>query len=122
MRIPAICSVGALLAVSPAWADGPSTLELILSKGVMTHADLYGRPVDMKVTYNADGTSTTDILGAGGRGAQVAGKWRVDGNKLCTSNAMNPAESCFDVPSDKKPGESFKVSSVLGEITLTINP
>src|SRR5262249_3422992 len=106
----------------PSFAQDTTTVQYILAKGVAIHADLYGRPVDMRVTYSQDGTSVTNIIGAGGQGAQVPGKWRVDGGKFCTSNLANPTENCFDIPAGKKPGDSFKVTTpALGEITMTIN-
>jgi hypothetical protein len=112
----------AFLPAAPCYAQETTTLQYILAKGVVIHADLYGRPVDMGVTYNPDGTSTTKIVGAGGRGADLAGKWRIDGDKLCTVNAMNPQENCFDIPAGKKPGDTLKVMTpALGEATLTIN-
>jgi len=110
------------LSTAPSFAQDTTTLQYILGKGVSIHADLYGRPVDMRVTYNQDGTSTANIVGAGGRGAEVPGKWRVDSGKFCTSNLANPQENCFDIPAGKKPGDSFKVTTpALGEITMTIN-
>jgi hypothetical protein len=52
----------------------------------------------------------------------LAGKWRIDGDKLCTVNAMNPVESCFVPPPGKKPGDEFKMTTpAMGEVTVTIN-
>ena len=112
----------ASLFAAPSFAQDMTTLQYILAKGVVIHADLYGRPVDMHVTYNPDGTSAMNIVGAAGRGAEVAGKWRIDGDKLCTVNVMNPTENCFDIPAGKKPGDAIKVMTpAMGEATLTIN-
>lgn len=57
------------------------------------------------------------------KGQEIKGKWRVDGDKLCMVNEMNPVENCFDIPPGKKPGDAFKVTTpALGETTVTINP
>ena len=111
-----------LLALSaPAFAQTTTTLQNILAKGVVIHGDLYGHPVDMATTYNPDGTSNTHVVGAGGKGVDLAGKWRIDGDKLCTVNAANPAENCFDIPAGKNPGDVMKVTTpAMGEVTLTI--
>lgn len=113
----------AFLFATPSLAQGMTTLQYILAKGVVIHADLQGRPVDMRVTYNPDGTSAITIVGAGGRGAEVAGKWRIDGDRFCTINTVNPEEACFDIPVGKKPGDTIKVMTpALGEAVITINP
>jgi hypothetical protein len=116
--------IAGFLALSlPAFAQTATTLQYILAKGVVIHGDLYGHAVDMDTTYNPDGTSNTHVVGAGGKGADLAGKWRIDGDKLCTVNAMNPVENCFDIPAGKKPGDVMKVTTpAMGEVTLTINP
>lgn len=106
----------------PSLAEGPTTLDFILAKGVVIHDQIGGRPVDMNVTYNADGSSLLHIVGQGGKGVDLPGKWRSDGGKVCTSNQMNPVETCFDLPAGKKPGDSFIVPTARGEATLTINP
>lgn len=115
--------VGLALYAAPSFGQDMTTLQYILAKGVVVHADLYGRPVEMRVTYNPDGTTSTNIMGAAGQSAEVAGKWRTDGDQLCTVNAVNPRENCFEVPDGKKPGDTLKVMTpALGEVTLTINP
>ena len=93
-----------------------------MANGLSIHGDLYGRPVDMHVTYNPDGTSNTNIVGAAGKGTDLAGKWRADGDKLCTTNAMNPVENCFGIPPGKKPGDAFTLTTpAMGEVSVTIN-
>jgi len=110
------------LSGTPSFAQDMTTLQYMLSKGVVIHGDLSGQPIEMRVTYKDDGTSTTMMIGQGGKGAELAGKWRSDGDKLCTTNAMNPLETCFVVPPGKRPGDSFKVKTpAMGEVTVTIN-
>lgn len=109
------------ISAAPSFAQQPTTLEIILAKGVVIHDTIGGTPVDMHVTYKADGTSILNVVGPRGKGAEIVGKWRMDREKVCTSNAMNPVENCFDIPSGKKAGDSFKVTTARGEATLTIN-
>lgn len=107
---------------APSFAQDMTTLQYMLSKGIVIHGDLSGRPIEMHVTYKDDGTSTTMMMGQGGKGAELAGKWRSDDDKICTTNAMNPLETCFVVPPGKKPGDEFKVKTpAMGEVTITIN-
>lgn len=108
-----------LLSAAPASAQGATTLDYLLAKGVVIHAmSRQGQPLDMHVTYKADGTSAMTVMGQ-----DLSGKWRVDGDRFCTVNAMNPVEACFDIPAGKKPGDAFKVTTpALGEVTIAINP
>jgi hypothetical protein len=122
MLRPVLIAIVLFTIAAPSFAQETSTLQVILAKGVVIHDTIGGTPVDMHVTYKSDGTSTLNIVGPGGKGAELAGKWRADGDKVCTSNAMNPVENCFDIPPGKKPGDSFKVMTARGEATLTINP
>jgi hypothetical protein len=107
---------------APSFAQDATTIQTILAKGVVIHQTIGATPVEMHVTYNPDGTSVMNIVGPGGKGAELPGKWRVDGEKVCTSNQLNPVENCFDIPPGKKPGDSFTVMTARGEATLTINP
>lgn len=115
----ALVVVGLLfLSAAPAFAQDATTLQNMLSKGVVIHAtSRQGQPLEMQVTYKADGTSAMTVMGR-----DLSGKWRIDGDKFCTVNAMNPVEACFDIPPGKKPGDEFKVTTpALGEVTMTIN-
>ena len=47
------------------------------------------------------------------------GEWRIDGDKLCTLNDMNPTESCIAYPTGKKPGDEFKVTIVDQDYSTT---
>jgi hypothetical protein len=124
MKRPSIVIAAGLLFLSstPSFAQDMTTLQYVVSKGVVIQGDLSGQPIEMRVTYKDDGTSTTKIIGSGGKGTDLAGKWRTDGDKLCTTNAMNPLETCIVVPPGKKPGDAFKVTTpAMGEVTITIN-
>ena len=108
-----------LLSAAPSFAQGETTLQYLLAKGAVIHAtSRQGQPLEMHVTYKADGTTAMTVMGQ-----ELSGKWRADGDKFCTVNAMNPVESCFDIPAGKKPGDAFKATTpALGEVTITINP
>ena len=112
--------VAGLLVVSAAasFAQEMTTIQYMVKNGVVIRVtSRQGRPIEMHVTYKDDGTSTMTGLGD----QELPGKWRADGDKFCTSNAMNPTETCFDVPPGKKPGDEIKVTTALGEGILTIN-
>ncbi len=72
-RILACLAVAALAA--PAFAQQASTLQELTTKGMVMEAG--GMEID--VTYKPDGTFTA-------MDGQVTGKWRIEGEKLCTSS------------------------------------
>ena len=78
-RILACLAVSALAA--PAFAQQASTLQELTTKGMVMEAG--GMEID--VTYKPDGTFTA-------MDGQVTGKWRIEGEKLCTSSNFSPAE------------------------------
>ena len=68
---------------------------------------------ELEVDYKPDGTfSAMD--------GQVTGKWRIDGEKLCTSSNFNPTEECATYPTGKKSGDSFEVTGSQGTAMITI--
>lgn len=106
-KIIAIAAFAALAA--PAFAQTSSTLQEVTTKGIVI--DIQGMLID--VTYKPDGTFTA-------MDDQVTGKWRIDGDKLCTSSNMNPAEECVAYPVGKKSGDSFDLTSPQGTATVKI--
>jgi len=106
-RILACLAVAALAA--PAFAQQPSTLQVLTTKGMVMEAG----GMEIEVTYKPDGTFTA-------MDDQVAGKWRIDGDKLCTSSNFSPAEECVAYPTGKKSGDSFEVTSAQGTATIKI--
>ena len=106
-KVIAIAAVAALAA--PAIAQTSSTLQEVTTKGIVI--DIQGMLID--VTYKPDGTFTA-------MDDQVTGKWRIDGDKLCTSSNMNPAEECVAYPAGKKSGDSFDLTSPQGTATVKI--
>ncbi len=109
---------GAMLALAtPAIAQEQTTLQYVTTKGTVVKADMQGTALELPMKYAADGTYTTNAMGQ-----EMKGKWRIDGDKLCTVNEMSPSESCVAYPAGKKPGDEFKVTNpMLGEVTVKIN-
>ena len=107
-RIIACLAVAALAA--PAFAQTPTTLQELTTKGMVMTAG----GMDIPVTYKPDGTFTA-------MDGQVTGKWRIDGEKLCTSSNYAPEEECVAYPTGKKSGDSFEVTGAAGTATIKIN-
>ena len=110
--------VTALSLASPAFAQDKTTLEYVTTKGTVVKANMQGTELVLPMTYKSDGTYVTSAMGQ-----EVSGKWRIDGDKLCTISAMGGGnESCIAYPAGKKPGDEFKVTNpMLGEVTVKIN-
>src|SRR5688572_12498288 len=93
---------------TPALAD---TLQEVTTKGVIL--TIQGQDID--VTYTPDGKFTA-------AGGQIAGEWRIDGDKLCTKSAVQPEERCTAYPAGKKSGDTFQLTGgPLGDVTIKIN-
>jgi hypothetical protein len=69
--------------------------------------------MDIDVDYKSDGSFSA-------MEGQVTGKWRIDGEKLCTSSNFSPDEECVTYPSGKKSGDSFEVVGAQGPATIRI--
>jgi len=82
-----IAITGAALAAfaTPAFAD---TIKEVTTKGVIITIDQVGA---VDITYNPDGTfvGKNDQLEAA-IGGPLTGKWRIDGDKLCTTADIMP--------------------------------
>jgi len=99
----------ALLLAAPAFAQGPTTLQEVTTKGIV----LSVQGMDIDVTYKPDGTFTA-------MDDAVTGKWRIDGDRLCTSSNFDPNESCVAYPAGKKSGDTFDVTGPAGTATIKI--
>lgn len=106
-RFIACLALAALAA--PAFAQQSSTLQELTTKGMVMEAG----GMQIEVTYKPDGTFTA-------MDDQVTGKWRIDGDKLCTSSNFSPAEECVAYPTGKKSGDSFEVTGAQGTATIRI--
>ncbi len=99
----------ALTMAAPAFAQGATTLQEVTTKGIVLSAG----GMDVDVIYKPDG-SFTALDGA------VTGKWRIDGEKLCTYSNFEPTDTCVAYPAGKKSGDSFEVTSPSGTATIRI--
>jgi hypothetical protein len=116
MRKLLTCAAIAAIAV-PSFAQGapPSdTLKEVTTKGIVLNAG----GIEIPVTYKPDGTFSATIPGFD---MPITGKWRADGEKLCTTSEMAPQEECVAYPVGKKSGDSFEVVGGQGPATIKIN-
>lgn len=103
----------------PAFAQAPAsdTLKELVAKGSTNKASMQGQDLELKMTYKADGTYTAEVMGQA-----MEGKYRIDGDKLCTISQMSPNESCTPYPAGKKSGDEFDVQHpALGAVKVKIN-
>jgi hypothetical protein len=109
--------IGVALAAfaAPAFAD---TLKEVTTKGVILTIEQFGA---IDITYKPDGTwvGKNEAL-EGAIGGPLTGKWRIDGEKLCTEADIQPGESCTAYPKDKKSGDEFDVTSDQGTAKVKI--
>ena len=106
-KLIAVVALAGLAA--PAFAQEPTTLQEVTTKGVV----LTVAGMDIDVDYKSDGTfSAMD--------GQVTGKWRIDGDKLCNTSNFNPEEECVTYPAGKKSGDTFEVQGAQGAATIKI--
>ena len=93
----------ALALAAPAFAQDKTTLDYVTTKGTVVKANMQGTDIELPMTYKADVSYTTSAMGQ-----EVTGKWRIDGDKLCTISAMGGGqENCIAYPTGKKPGDVF---------------
>jgi hypothetical protein len=106
-KILALITLAAFAA--PAFAQTADTLTEITTKGIKMSAQGF----ELEVAYNSDGTFTA-------MEGQVTGKWRIEGDKLCTQSNFDAEEECVLYPAGKKSGDSFDVTGKAGTATITI--
>jgi hypothetical protein len=109
-----------MLAVSaPALAQtAADTLKNVTTKGTVMTGTIQSMDVTYITDYAADGTYRTSIEGMD---RIMTGKWRIEGDKLCTRGDGNPADMCTAYPAGKKPGDTFDVQHpALGAAKVTI--
>jgi hypothetical protein len=108
MRRVLIAIAAALAVASPAAAAGTTIQEMIDHGIVLIVADM-----NIDVTYTKDGKFTAAE-------GQVTGTYRVDGEKLCSTSNVDPTESCFTYPKDKKSGDTFDLDTPQGPVKIKI--
>lgn len=99
----------ALAFSAPAMAQQRTTLQEVTTRGITM--DTGGGQTD--VTYKPDGSFTA-------AGGEVTGKWRIDGDKLCTTSNFQPKEACTTYPAGKKSGDTFDVAGSEGSTKIKI--
>jgi len=104
---PLLC-LASLAFVLPAFAQGSDTLREVIAKGIVLGAG----DSAIQVIYKPDGTFSA-------MGGQITGKWRIDGDKLCSSTEATP-EDCVVYPRGKKSGDSFATTGARGTTSVTI--
>ena len=117
------CIIGAALAAlcSPAFAQtAADTLKEVIAKGQIMTGTVQGNTMTFATTFSPDGAYTTKLDLAD---RAMSGKWRIDGDKLCTRGlADSDPEDCTVYPAGKKSGDTFDVEHPrLGPAKVTIN-
>lgn len=114
MRNIIIAAAATIAAAAPAFADAPAndTITAVIAKGVTMNM----QGMQIPIAYKADGTFSIEV-----QGQSINGKWRADGDKLCTTSEMRPEENCVAYPAGKKAGNSFDLSGPRGTVSVTIN-
>jgi roadblock/LC7 domain-containing protein len=112
MRIlPIVITAAAVAAfVAQAAAQEPTTLQYVTTKSVVMKVS----GMEIAVTYTPDGKFTA-MNGA------ITGAYRIVGDKMCSTNNMEPAEACVVYPAGKKPGDEFEVVGPQGPFVIKIN-
>lgn len=105
---PIALAAAALIFAVPTLAAADTLQELTTHGMTMTVQGM-----DIDVTYKPDGTFTAFD-------GQITGKWRIDGDKLCTSSNLDPTETCVAYPKGKKSGDSFDLTTEQGTATIKI--
>jgi hypothetical protein len=100
----------ATMLAAPAFAQEPTTLQYVTTKSVVMKV----AGMEIPVTYKADGTFTA-------MDGQVTGKWKIVGEKMCSTSNMDPNETCIAYPAGKKPGDEFELISPQGPFSILIN-
>lgn len=99
----------ALAFCPPALAQQRTTLQEVTTKGITM--DGAGGQID--VIYAPNGSFTA-------AGGQVTGKWRINGDQLCTTSNFQPKETCTVYPAGKKSGDTFDVVGTQGTAKIRI--
>jgi hypothetical protein len=116
-----IIGLTVLALTAPAFAQAASnasTLKEVTTKGIILTIDQVGA---IDITYKPDGTfvGKSEALEAA-VGGPLTGKWRIDGEKLCTEVDIQPGETCSVYPAGKKSGDEFEVAGDQGAAKIKI--
>lgn len=106
MRLLPIAILSSLLLASSALAN---TLDQVTTKGLTIMIN--GNPVDIDFKPNGTFSMLNGLL---------TGKWRIDGNKLCTTGDADGKETCNVYPAGKKSGDKFTLDTPNGPLAVQI--
>lgn len=102
-----------VFACAPAFARTPAanadTYREIIAHGVV----LVTPDLDIDVTFKPDGTFTA-LKGLS------SGKWRIDGEQMCSTPNETLIETCGVYPAGKKSGDTFEIVAPTGRVTVRI--
>jgi hypothetical protein len=118
-RIITLAAVLALAAPALAQTPAPTgTLKEVIAKGIILTIEQFGA---IDITYKPDGTwvGKNEAL-EGAIGGPLTGKWKIEGEKLCTEVDIMPGMTCSDYPKDKKSGDEFEVTGDQGTAKVKI--
>jgi hypothetical protein len=101
-----------------AGAPASDTIKEVTTKGMILTIEQIGA---IDITYKPDGTwvGKNEALESA-IGGPLTGKWRADGDKLCTEADIQPGESCSEYPKGKKSGDEFEVAGDQGSAKVKI--
>ncbi len=113
MRLFPILTASWFLLAIPALAQTPTdnadTYREVVAHGVvMVFPDF-----EIDISFKADG-SFTAMKG------QSTGKWRIDGDKLCSTPDETLMETCAVYPAGKKSGDTFVIPAPHQDVTVRI--
>ena len=104
----AFITAAALAAAAIAAPVRAETLDEVVAHGMVVNiADM-----DIDVAFTPDHKFTA-------LGGSIAGTWKIEGDKLCTTTAEQ-GESCTAYPAGKKSGDTFEVSNEQGTARVHI--
>jgi len=104
-----VIAAAALMVAGAAFAQAAnSTIANVIAKGAVMSV----QGMDIEFTYKPDGTFDG--------GGLFAGKYKVDGNKLCIEIPDFGVTSCSEYPEGKKSGDSFQIQTDMGPIDIKI--
>lgn len=105
-----IVALALAVPVAPPPASAPDTLKAVTTRGMtVTTPD-----VVMVVTFEPNGLySAMD--------GRIVGSWRIDGDRLCTTSNIEPAESCAAYPKGLGPGDEFEADLPSGKHKFRIH-
>lgn len=107
--LPIIIAFSALPAFAQTPAPNADTYREIVAHGVV----LVTPDLEIDVQFKPDGTFTA-------LGGLSSGKWRIDGEKMCSTPNETLIETCGVYPAGKKSGDTFEIAAPTGRVTVRI--